>query len=193
MSTSDLLLEGLTSALPEQRQLEFAHGALQSQQQPIVDVARIVHRLVIDQQRTGHGAQIEQVMPVPIVACQPRRFQRQHGADFATADRGQKLPEAGPVDQPATTASQVFVDDDHAGETELASAVGQGVLTLPTLVVGTKLLLGRLPDVDIRAQSEVGGSQFVDHMCVTPNDERGSRGYREWRFGRAERRRSAFD
>src|SRR4051794_28866819 len=127
-------------------------------------------------------------MPVPVVTCKSRRFQRQHGADFATADRGQKFPEARPIDQPATTTSEVFVDDHDTGEAELASAVSQRILALPTLVMRAHLLLCRLSDVDIRAEGQVCGSQFVYHMWVTPNLERGSCGYREWRFGRAGRR-----
>jgi len=58
-------------ALAEPAQLGLADRALQPQQQPVVELARIVDPLGIDNQRVHQPAEIEQLVPVPIVAGQP--------------------------------------------------------------------------------------------------------------------------
>ena len=69
----------------EHMQFRFAHGALQAQQQAIVEVRRIVQPVLIEDERVGQRAQLKQPMPVGGVARQPRYFKTEHDPD-ATRD-----------------------------------------------------------------------------------------------------------
>jgi hypothetical protein len=57
-------------ALPKEAQLEFAHRSLEAQQQPVIDETRVVDAVVVYQHRLVQGAQIDQVVPVTVVARQ---------------------------------------------------------------------------------------------------------------------------
>ena len=73
-----LLLERCASALSQQVQLKLAHRALESQHQAIIELTRIIDPVIVNQQRFGQRAQIDQVMPVSIVASESRSFQGKH-------------------------------------------------------------------------------------------------------------------
>lgn len=66
----DLLLEGRAGTLPKEAQLELAHRSLEAQQSPIIDETRVVDAVVVHQHRLVQGAQIDQVVPVTVVARQ---------------------------------------------------------------------------------------------------------------------------
>jgi hypothetical protein len=57
--------------LPDQMQLNLAHGPFQAQQQPVVVLIGIVDPVRVGQQRPGQRAQLDQLMPVPARAGQP--------------------------------------------------------------------------------------------------------------------------
>ena len=61
---------------PQHVQLRLAHGALQPQQQPVVERARVVEPVGVGDQRVGHPAQVQQPVPVGVVAGQPGDLQR---------------------------------------------------------------------------------------------------------------------
>ena len=71
--------EALGGALPQPAQLGFTAGALEAEQQPVVEQAGIVDAVRIEDDRVGQPAQLEELVPVAIVAGQAR--------DFATDDR----------------------------------------------------------------------------------------------------------
>src|SRR5437868_10084534 len=61
-------------------------------------------------------------------ARQPGGLQREHGADAALTDRGQKLLEAGPPCAPARSA-KIIVDHLDIGPPQPTGPLGQGVLS----------------------------------------------------------------
>jgi hypothetical protein len=63
------------AALPHQAQLVFRHRPLQPEKQAVVDETRIAGAVRIDDQRSGHGTQINQVVPVPPIPRQARRLE----------------------------------------------------------------------------------------------------------------------
>ena len=69
----------------EHMQFRFTHGALQTQQQAIVEVRRIVQPILIEDERVSEGAQLKQPMPIGGVARQSRHFKTEHDPD-ATRD-----------------------------------------------------------------------------------------------------------
>src|SRR5258708_24696769 len=62
-----LLLDGLSRALAENRQLHLAHSSLHAKQQPVVWRARFIHTVLIDNERTNQSAELEQGVPITSV------------------------------------------------------------------------------------------------------------------------------
>jgi hypothetical protein len=73
-------------ALPERRHLDVTHDPLEPQQQPIVDQARVIDTIVINEHDRRDRAEFHQLRPVAIVAREARGFERQHRACGARAD-----------------------------------------------------------------------------------------------------------
>jgi hypothetical protein len=78
-------------------QLGLRHGAFHAEQQPVVEHGRMVDAVGIGDQRVGHPGQIQQPVPVAVVAGQPGAFQRQHDPDLPEPDLGGELGEPGPA------------------------------------------------------------------------------------------------
>ena len=72
--------------------------SFQPKQKPVVQQAGIIDAIVIDDQRTGHGAEVDQMVPVTVVSGQTRCFQCEHCSDLAGTDRSQQPSEAGTFD-----------------------------------------------------------------------------------------------
>ena len=58
-------------------------------------------------------------MPIGIVACQTRRFQREYRAHLTCADRGQQGRKSRTLHGTAPGLSLIFVDDNNFGESKL--------------------------------------------------------------------------
>lgn len=116
LAASGLGIPRSQTSLTHQAELVLGHRALETQQQAIVDVTRIVDAVEVDDEGAGQSAQIDQVMPGAPLAGEPRGFQAIDGADAALADRGDELLEAGPDDQPGAGAAEVVVDGGHRHE-----------------------------------------------------------------------------
>ncbi|HEY2339911.1 MAG TPA: hypothetical protein VGH75_05245 [Steroidobacteraceae bacterium] len=80
LATPRLVALTAEEARLENVQLRFAHGALETQQEAIVEVRRVIDAILIEDQRAGEGRELEQTVPVGIVARQPRHFQAQYDA-----------------------------------------------------------------------------------------------------------------
>ena len=55
-------------------QLGLTHRALEPEQQAIVEIARIVDAVLVEDQSVGQGANLQQPVPVGGVARQPRNL-----------------------------------------------------------------------------------------------------------------------
>ncbi|MCY1282253.1 hypothetical protein D9M68_655740 [compost metagenome] len=87
------LVELAALEAPAQKvQFGLCHRAFEAQQQAVVEVARVVAPIGVDDQGTGERAQLEQAMPVQVRARQARDLQRKHGAHVPHRDiRHQRL------------------------------------------------------------------------------------------------------
>jgi hypothetical protein len=74
MAAAHLQFESLACTLAQQSQFELTHRALEPEQQAVIERARVVHPVSVDKQRLGQRAQIDQMMPIPVVARQTRGF-----------------------------------------------------------------------------------------------------------------------
>jgi hypothetical protein len=97
----------------DQVQLSLAHRALQAEHEPVVEIGRVIHAVGVGDQCVGQRAQVQQVVPVGVVAGQPRHLDAQHDPDLAQPDRGDQLPEAGASRRLGARTAQVGVDHDH--------------------------------------------------------------------------------
>ena len=143
------------AALPHQAEFVFRHRALQAEQQTVVDDSRIVRAFGIDDERPRQRAQIDQVMPVPPVARQPRRFDAIDGADVARAHHRHQPLEAGAFDRSRSRPAEIVVDHRHRFEARRARGAGQVILPALALQVADDLRHRRLPHIDDRRAGEV--------------------------------------
>src|ERR1700736_2316223 len=123
-----LLLDGLSRALAENRQLHLAHSSLHAKQQPVVWRARFIHTVLIDNERTNQSAELEQGVPITSVTCKTRGLNGQDGTDATLADGRQQLLEARSGD-PAAGATKIVVNYLNVAPTELVPALDEAVLT----------------------------------------------------------------
>ena len=70
IASRGLELEGLDGSLAQQRQLHLRHGALHAQQQPVVDAARVIDAILVDDDAAYQCTELKQRVPVAAVACQ---------------------------------------------------------------------------------------------------------------------------
>ena len=78
-------------------------------------------------------------MPVTTVARETRRFDSEHSAYIASADRRNQALEAWPRD-PAAGTAEIVVDHLDRGPAERTSAIGEAILATATLMVVQKLV-----------------------------------------------------
>ena len=154
----------LTAAQPglDEVELAFGHGPLEAQQHPVVEAARVVEAVLVADQGAGHGAQLEELVPVGVVAGQPGAFQAEHDPGPAQRHLGDHLLEPFPVR--SRRAGVALVDVDHgdlagvpAQRDRLAAQV---VLADRRLGVVDDLLEAGLPDVEHGLAGQVGGGHF---------------------------------
>ena len=83
--------------LAQYADLKLTHGPFQPQQHSVIEQTGIVNALGIDHERFCQHAEINQMVPIPIVARQPGGLQSQHRSDFAVANCGQKPGKSWPL------------------------------------------------------------------------------------------------
>ena len=121
----------------EHMQFRFTHGALQAQQQAIVEVRRIVQPILIEDERVGERAQLKQSMPIGGVARQSRYFKAEHDPDATQTDFGHQTLKAFPVSRAGAGLPEVAVDDDDPIErpAQRDSALPKRILAVSALSV----------------------------------------------------------
>ena len=124
---------------------------------PVVEAGWIVHAVLVEDQRIGEGADLQQAMPVGVVPRQAGYFQTHDDARAPHADIAhQALKSLAPRRRRAGLAL-VAVDDDDliVAPAEGGRAAAKGILPLRALDVLDDLSHRRLPDVEISAPFEV--------------------------------------
>jgi hypothetical protein len=127
-------------------QLGLTHRAFEAEQQPVVELAGVVDAVGVGDQGVDHAAQVQQPIPVAVVASQARGLHPEHDADPPKAYLGDQPLEARPRG-PGTAHAKVVVDhhDLLAGPAKLGRPLHQRVLT-PRL----SALVATWPGVDWR-------------------------------------------
>ena len=143
-------------------QFGLAHGALEAQEEPVIVLTRIVDAVLIDDEGVGEGANLDEAVPVAVVAREPGDLQAQDGASLTQAHRGHEVLEAVAARSRNTGVCLILVDDaDLLGRpAQIAGALGQIVLARGAAPVLTDLGERGLPDVDQGWPREVVRAQF---------------------------------
>lgn len=151
-------------------QLRLTHRALETQQQAVVEVGRVVDTVLVEDERVGQGADLQQPVPVGRIASQPRHLQTEHDASVAEPDLGDQLLEALAIPRRGARQSQVGVDDDDAllRPAQSQGALAQGILALGTLAVFEDLSHRRLSHIQVGIAPQVTrgdlGVCLIDHI-----------------------------
>ena len=115
----DFLAKRLLGALAQQAQFKLAHGPFESEQQAVVEHTGIVNAIGINHQGVGQNTQVNQMMPVAVVARQTRRFQRQNRTRLAIADRRQQTSESRSFLCSCAGHAHIFIDDLDVSKPQL--------------------------------------------------------------------------
>src|SRR4249919_1987906 len=94
-------------------QLSLAHGALEAEQQSVVEHRGMIDAVGIADEGVGEAAEIEQAIPVGVVAGEAGNFEAEHDPDMAEGDFGSEPGEAVALDDTGTGKPEVFVDNDN--------------------------------------------------------------------------------
>ena len=147
------------AAQPGAQQMEFGltHGALEAEEEPVVEVGGVVDAVLVEDQGVGEGAQLEQPVPVGVVAGEPGDFETEDDAGGAHADFGDEAAEALPVGGGAGPAEVGVDDDDLAGR----PAEGERPLAERVLAAGALLVLDHLAEGGLAHIQERGAAPVV--------------------------------
>ena len=154
--------------------LRLAHGPLEAEQQPVVEVCRVVDTVLVEDQGVAQRADLEQPVPVRGVACQPRDLEPQDDARASHPDLGHELLKALTIYRRSARPAEIGIDDDDAfvRPAECDGPLTECVLALCALRVLDDLPQRRLPHIQVRAASEVAGGdlvvRFVAHEPLSP-------------------------
>ena len=151
----------------EHVQLGLGHRALQAQQEPVVERAGVIEPVGVADHGVGHAAQIQQPVPVDVVARQPRDLQAEHQPGVPERDLRRQPGEPGALREPRAGDPEVLVDhhDLLAREPELDRALHQRVLAGGRLDVALQLRLGGLAQVHERVAAQMRRGQL---RALTP-------------------------
>jgi hypothetical protein len=143
---------------PQHLELCLGHGALEAQQEPVIEHAGMVDAGLVGDQGVGDPAQIEQAIPLGRGAGQPGDLQRQHDPDLPERYLHGQLGEPGTGRQPGPADTQVSVDDTdrRARPAKLRSPSRQVVLAQRGLTVALNLDERGLAAVDDRRAGKMG-------------------------------------
>ena len=188
----------------DEMELSLAELAFHAQQEPVVEVARVVEAVFVADQRAGHAAQFQELVPVGGVSGQPGAFQAEHDPGAAEGHFGDQLLEPFPVG--GGGAGLALVDVDHGdlagGPAQRDRLAAQVVLADRGFGVVDDLLEAGLADIQQGGLGQVGGGHLRgggigEHGCSFAGDcgvvrclparrrARPGRGRARWRPARA--------
>jgi len=153
-------------------QLGLAHGALETEKQPVVEVRRIVDTVLVQDQGAAQGTNLEQAVPIAGVARQAGDLQAHDDARAARADLADQSLKALAVFGRSAGLAEVAVDDHDAllGPAEHYSTLPKLVLPSRAFGVFEHLMQRRLADVEVGVLAQMLGRDLVVAFAWTHAD-----------------------
>ena len=147
---------------PDEMQFCLRDLPFHSQNQAIVKIPRVVEAVFVADQRAGHAAELEELVPVGGVAGQPGAFQAEDDPGPAGGDLGDQLLESFPVGGAGAGVALVDVDDGDlgGGPAERDRLAAQVVPADRGLGVVDDLLEGGLADIQQGGSGQMGSGHL---------------------------------
>ena len=151
-------------------QFRLAHRALESEQEPVVEVSGIVDAVLVEDQRVAQRADLQQPMPVGGVAGQPRDLEPEHDAGATHADFGDQVLEPLAV-LVGSGLTEVGVDHDNplGRPAERHRPLAQCILAARALRVLDHLAHRGLAHIEVGVAAQVAGAHLpmrIAHAAV---------------------------
>ena len=118
-SAHDFLTVCFLGALTQDAKFEFTHGSFETEKEAVIELAGIIDALVIDYESVGENAEVNEVVPVAVVAGEAGGFQGEDRSDFSVADGTEKSGKAGSFPGPAAGDAKIIINDDNGLKAEL--------------------------------------------------------------------------
>src|SRR6516164_1436341 len=170
LTACGLVADAAEQACTQDMEFGFRHRALEPQHQPIVEQARMIDAVGIADEGMGDAAQIEQTVPVGVVAGQARDLQSQHDSDLTEGHFSDHAGKTSTLGKPRARDPEVLVEDLDliAWPAECHGAFGQLVLPRGGLPVVFDLGGARLAHVDHRTPAHMirGDLAQFAHRCA---------------------------
>src|SRR6202795_4487237 len=132
-------------------QLCLSESTLHAEHKAIVEVGWIVTSILVDDERAGDGAQLQQAMPVLVRSRQTRGFQGEDRTDLAKSHVAHQGLEVLATGHSRAVLSEIPIEgpDPFRAPAERLCLACQIVLTLGALLVEAHLSRRRLTNVDV--------------------------------------------
>ena len=149
---------------PQNVQLGFGHSALHAQHQAVVEQRRMIDAIAIADQRVSEAAEVDEAVPIGIVACQARHFETEDDADMPERDFRREPGEARAFDGAGARPAEVFIDDNDLRRrpAERGSLGSQGILALRRLAIVLNLRSRGLAKINVSCATEMRGADLGD-------------------------------
>ena len=140
----------------------FAHGAQYAQEQAIRILAGVVDAVLVDDERIGQGADLQQPVPVGAGPGQPGRFEADDGPGLAEPDLCHQQLEPVAVHRGRAGPALILIDDRHRclRPAQILGALHQVVLPCGAGRVFADLEQSRLSNVDAGEAFKMVGANF---------------------------------
>src|SRR5256884_2947291 len=151
-------------------QLCLSERALHAEHKAVVELGWIVTAVLVDHERAGDGAQLEQAMPILVGARQPRGFQGEDRTDLAHGHIADQRLEVLAIGRSRTGLAEIAVEDPDPlrAPAESLCLARQIVLALGTFLVEADLPHRRLTNVDAGFPRQMSIGDLGDHHARLP-------------------------
>src|ERR1700716_1864487 len=151
-------------------QLCLSESTLHAEHEAVVEVGWIVTSILVDDERAGDGAQLEQAMPVLVRSRQARGFQGEDRSDLAHGHIADQRLEVFAIGRLRAGLTEVAIEDSDPlrAPTESLRFAHQIVLALGALLVEADLPHRRLTNVDASFPRQMSIGNLGDHHDRLP-------------------------
>src|SRR6516162_8534655 len=169
-AAAGLLVTGGERTLPQQVKLILVETSFEAEQKSIVAMTRRIDGFLIDQHGIDHAAHLDQLLPVPAVAGEPRDLARGNGANLTETDLRHHPLKTGALDAACSGTAKIIIDHLDLGPAKCSQAIAHGVLQRAALPVVQNLMSRRLANVEDRFALQMMGADLVrDHDRPSSN------------------------
>src|SRR5260370_15691249 len=147
-------------------QFRFRHSAFQPEHQPIVEAGWVIGAVLVQDQRSGYRAQLQQPVPIRGVAREPGHRQTHHDPGFTEGHLAHEFLKAVAMLGARAGLAKIVIDDMNTFQRPAVShgTLAQGVLAERALRVLDDLACRGLANVEVGIPFEMRtGDLYVRH------------------------------